>query len=121
MKIVDKRTTPFTHYIGRGSAFGNPFTHLPLAGTKAYALAGTKAYAQVGTIQESVTLFRQWAHGDVQFDKLIPPAVRMRLLTYVRRLPADAVLGCYGCKPVCHGDVIIELWNEMHSQKEEVR
>jgi len=109
VKIVDKRTTQFTHYIGRGSAFGNPFTHLPLG--------ATKALIQVAAIQDSVMLCRQWARGDRQFDNFIPPVRRTRLLEAVRKLPADAVLGCYGCKPVCHGDVIIELWNEMYGGK----
>jgi hypothetical protein len=46
MKLVNKRTT---HYIGRGSALGNPFTHLPLG--------RTKALVQVPTIEDAVACF----------------------------------------------------------------
>jgi hypothetical protein len=106
MKIVDKRREAFTRYIGRGSPFGNPFTHLPLH--------ATKALIQVPRIEDSVMLFEQWARGDTQFDRIIPPILRIRLIAAIATLKEEDVLGCYGCRPVCHGDVIIKLWREAH-------
>ena len=41
MRVVDRRKEPFTRYIGRGSDFGNPFTHLQLTSTKALVHART--------------------------------------------------------------------------------
>ena len=40
---------------------------------------------------------------------------RRELMDEIAELPADAVLACW-CKPKpCHGDVIVKLWNEIHS------
>lgn len=78
-------------YIGRGSPWGNPFTHLPLAGTKA-------AY-QVATREEAIEKYREWI--------LKQPALLKRLGELKGK-----VLGCY-CKPQsCHGDVLVELIEE---------
>jgi hypothetical protein len=36
-------------------------------------------------------------------------------LELIRKLPADAVLGCW-CAPFdCHGHVIVKIWEEMHA------
>ena len=35
-------------------------------------------------------------------------------LELIRRLPSDAVLACV-CKPrACHGDVLMQIWQELH-------
>ena len=107
MKLVNSRLEPFTHYIGRGSPFGNPFTHLPLG--------RTQACVHVPTVTDAVDCFDLWVHGDEYWDGLIPRLLRDKLLAAVRALPEDVVLGCFGCKPRCHGDVIMTLWQEMHA------
>ncbi len=95
MKVVNRYKEEFTHYIGRGSIFGNEYSHKP----------GTLAKFLVKTREESIECFRRDALKNKE------------LLKAIRNLPADAVLGCF-CKPLpCHGDVIVELWNEMNSKK----
>lgn len=108
MEVVDKRRASFTRYIGRGSDLGNPFTHLPLS--------KTKAYVHVASIEEAISCCRDWAKGCMFWDTTIPPVVRDKFLAALKTLKADDVLGCY-CKPrhACHGDIIIELWEKMHS------
>ena len=99
-----------TTYIGRGSVYGNPFTHLPLR--------HTKALVQVPTVQDAVGSFRRWAQGDPQWDTVIPPVRRAALLTAIGGLDEQAILGCYCAPPApCHGRVIIELWRALHRAK----
>ena len=109
MKLVNKRITHYTHYIGRGSPFGNPCTHLPLS--------RTAAFIQVPTIEDAVACFDMWVHGSTKWDVTISPTMRTILLTAISSLPEDAVLGCFGCQPRCHGDVIMTLWREMHKKR----
>jgi hypothetical protein len=106
MRVVDKRREPFTRYIGRGSDLGNPFTHLPLS--------KTKAYVQVATVDEAVVCCKNWAQGNMFWDNVIPPSVRTKFLAAIKTLKAEDILGCY-CKPkhACHGDIIVELWDEL--------
>lgn len=83
MEIVNKYKSKFTHYIGRGSAFGNPFVIGP-DGTREEVIAKYEVYARNNPI----------------------------LLEQIKRLPSDAVLGCF-CKPqACHGDIILKIWRE---------
>ena len=89
MQIVNRKHSPFTHYVGRGSVFGNPFTHLPL-GT-------TKAVVQMDTVESSVGAFLAWANGDATWAH-IEPARRVKMLAAIRALPENAVFGCY-CAP----------------------
>ena len=35
-------------------------------------------------------------------------------LDLIRRLPEDAVLACVRKPPACHGDVLMEIWYELH-------
>ena len=72
---------------------------------------------RVLTIIDAVDCFDLWVHGDVYADVLIPRARRAELLAAVRDLPENAVLGCFGCKPRCHGDVIMTLWQELRMEE----
>lgn len=82
MKVVNLRKEKYTVYIGRGSIFGNP-----------YKLGKN-------TREEVINLYRFHAKQDLNVYKAIC------------NLPKDAILGCF-CKPLgCHGDVIIELYNQ---------
>ncbi len=105
MRVVDKRHERYTVYIGRGTVFGNPFTHLPLA--------STVAAVQVNTIEDAVRCFGQWARCENPLWEDVWPEQRRKMLEAISQLTEDDVLGCFGCKPMCHGDVIIELWQEM--------
>ena len=88
--VVNKYKVPkYDVYIGRGSKWGNPFTHLDSA---------TKAEFKVATREESVEAFKEYiVNGDGQ-----------HLLADLDELRGK-VLGCF-CKPkACHGDVLLEL------------
>lgn len=82
MKVVNLRKEKYTVYIGRSSIFGNPFV-----------IGGN------GNRQEVINLYKHYAKQNIE------------LLKAIFNLPKDSILGCY-CKPLaCHGDVIIELYN----------
>jgi hypothetical protein len=85
-------------YIGRGGVFGNPYTHLPLA--------ATKAMYQVSTREEAIERYRehlqrQWVEDDF---------FRICLTSLVKaHLRGETVVLACTCKPKsCHGDVIAE-------------
>lgn len=102
MRVVHCKREAFTDYIGRGSALGNPFTHLPIS--------VTKASVQVATVADSIHCFREWMLGERWQE--IEPARRKEAWKAIADLKADAILGCY-CKykpdSICHGDVVLEL------------
>lgn len=76
----------FDIYIGRGSDWGNPFTHKQ----------GTKATTIVGSRDEAVAAYREWI--------LTQPDLLARLPELKGK-----TLACY-CKPAaCHGDVLAEM------------
>ena len=77
-------------YIGRGSIWGNPFTHLPLV--------KTQAKYQVATRQAAIECYEDWL---LQQPELLGQIYKLKGLT----------LGCY-CRPFpCHGDVLLRLAN----------
>lgn len=98
--VVNKRSKGFKRndnqiYIGRGSIWGNPFTHLPLS--------RTKAQFQVATEEESMIRYEAWLRERLASD----PKLRDEL----RKLEGHELV-CY-CKPrPCHGDIIITLIEE---------
>lgn len=87
--VVNKYKEEYDIYIGRGSVWGNPFSHLP----------ETKALYKVDTRDEAVAsykeyLWHQMREGFITRDML-------RSLSGKR-------LGCF-CKPQsCHGDMIVK-------------
>ncbi len=82
--VVNRRTELFDVYIGRGGPFGNPFTHYPLA--------TTKAQFKVSTRRESIERFEEWIFDQPQILALVW-SLRVKKL------------GCY-CAPLpCHGTV----------------
>lgn len=106
MQVVNlrQRVNFPTVYIGRGSVYGNPFTHLPIG--------HTRAAVQVATREEAVAEFENWLRGDPRWAQ-IEPERRERILKELPLLPEDAVLACY-CKPKsCHGDVLVRLYYEL--------
>ena len=99
--VINKRARSFEpnanqRYIGRGSIWGNPFTHLPLS--------RTKAQFQVKTEEESIVCFESWFRERLSNDLNL----RQKLL----ELDGHELV-CY-CKPApCHGDVLIKLIEEL--------
>lgn len=87
-KVVNKyHNTPYDVYIGRGSIWGNPFTHL-----EGKSLAKYK----VSTREEAIEKYREWV---VKQPKIM------------ERLPElkGKTLGCFCHPKPCHGDVLAEL------------
>lgn len=77
---------PYDIYIGRGSKWGNPFSHMD----------GTKAQFKVGSREEAVGMYRVWIVNQPE------------LMNSLHELKGK-VLCCYCFPKSCHGDVLAEL------------
>jgi len=89
--VVNLRHEPYDVYIGRGSLFGNQWTHIK---TKP-----TKAKYTVNTVEEAISEYKNWILQQPE------------LLVQVHHLLTGKILGCY-CKPgPCHGDVLVKICN----------
>lgn len=90
-RVVHCKKEPFDVYIGRGSIFGNPFTHIKDRETKAEFVVATRS--------EAIENYREWIK------------TQPTILSALESLRGKR-LGCY-CKPKsCHGDILIEMLNE---------
>lgn len=96
-KVVNKMAGErYDVYIGRGSVFGNPFTHKQ----------GTKAQFIVGSRDEAVAAYRKWV--------VTQPEIMSQLHTLKGK-----TLACY-CKPAaCHGDVLAEMADALTDASDE--
>ncbi len=84
-RAVNLNKSPYDVFIGRGSIWGNPFV-----------------IGKDGTRKEVIKKYRVWI--ETQPD----------LISKLSHLK-DKVLGCY-CKPnACHGDVLVEMVNELNT------
>lgn len=89
-KVVHCKKEKFDVYIGRPSKWGNPYTHKE----------SSLDVIHVNTPQEAIAKYREWI---LKQDKLLNDLHELK----------DKILGCW-CKPFeCHGDVLVELINEM--------
>ena len=87
-KVVHCKKEPFDVYIGRGSVWGNPYSHKE----------GTLAEEVVGSRAEAVRKYEEYLLSN---DELMS------------RLPElkGKILGCW-CKPKsCHGDILLKYAN----------
>src|SRR5512146_2263295 len=90
-RVVNCRREPYDEYCGRGSKWGNPFTHLPLD--------QTAAQFQVATREEAIAAYEEWF------------PTQPRLVRDVHKLKGLR-LGCY-CKPrACHCDLLARKADE---------
>lgn len=86
--VVNISQDPYDIYIGRGSKWGNPFSHRD----------GTKAKYVMGSREEAIEAYREY----------ITTGEGKHLLNDLDELKGK-VLGCY-CKPKsCHGDILQSL------------
>lgn len=84
--VVNLRNDPYDVYIGRGSKWGNPFSHKP----------GTTARFRVSSRAEAIRRYHEWIIDQPELLAALPELVGKRL-------------GCF-CKPkACHGDILVEL------------
>lgn len=95
MKVVNLRKEKYTHYIGRGSIFGNPY--------------------KIGINGSRKSVIEQYER-DLRLN-IFTISGLSSLGQSIYNLPEDAILGCF-CKPkICHGDIIIKIWKELHNEK----
>lgn len=97
-KVVHCKKESYDVYIGRPSKWGNPFTHKQDGKTLAkYVLEDRDA---------AVNAYREWiTNGDGK-----------HLLDDLHELKGGKILGCW-CKPqACHGDVLLELLDNLTLQ-----
>jgi hypothetical protein len=85
-RAVNKYKEDYDVYIGRGSIWGNPYSHKE----------GTKAKHLVATREEAVEKYREYVLGN-KF-----------LLSQLHKLRGKR-LGCFCAPQACHGDVLAEL------------
>jgi len=89
--VVHCKKKSYDIYIGRPSQFGNPYSHL----------SGTLAEFKVDTREEAIEKYREYILGRPDLLALLPTLKGKRL-------------GCF-CRPQrCHGDVLIELIDELY-------
>lgn len=92
MTVVHCKKDDYDIYIGRGSKWGNPFTHLT---------GKTKAQYMVATREEAIESYHAWiTEGDGK-----------HLLKDLHELKGK-VLGCWCAPKDCHGRILVELSNE---------
>lgn len=92
-KVVHFKREKYDVYIGRGSKWGNPFTHITDKPTKAYYIVGSR--------EEAIQKYREWLlEGDGKW-----------LLEHLHELKGKT-LGCWCHPKACHGDVLLELANK---------
>lgn len=86
-KVVHCKKDKYDVYIGRGSKWGNPFTHKPSIYSDVI---------MVSSREEAISKYKEWIQ------------TRPDLLAALPEIK-DKVLGCW-CKPCdCHGDILVEL------------
>ncbi len=95
-KVVNKYKERYDVYIGRGSIFGNPYTHIKNKNTKAEFIVNTR--------EEAVEKYRKYFYNKINADKNFKNEV-LKL--------KNKTLGCF-CKPkACHGDIIVEYLEKL--------
>lgn len=95
MKVVNRRKTKYTVYIGRGSIFGNPFR-----------------IGKDGTRNEVIAKYNEHIY-DIMYDA---DGDMTELGKAIYSLPSNAILGCYCHPKACHGDIIVKIWGELHNE-----
>lgn len=78
-------------YVGRPTKYGNPFTHK----------TGTLAKFVVGSVEEAVERYEEWL--------MAPEQEQLRI--DVKNELEGLNLGCWGCKPRCHAEVLLKVAN----------
>ena len=90
------RHKPTDHdiYIGRGSPFGNPYSHMD----------GTTAIYRVDTREEAIENYRVWFHRE-RLNNVIVYSRLNKMIAWLMR-GGDINLVCTCAPKACHGDII---------------
>jgi len=86
--VVNKNKEQYDIYIGRGSKWGNPFTHIKDRDTKAEFIVNSR--------KEAIDKYREYILNNDELLKDLPEL-------------KDKKLGCYCFPKSCHGDILVEL------------
>lgn len=99
--VVHCEKSAYNIYIGRGkgSIFGNPFTHLTDSKLASVIVADRRAAVQA---------YRDWLAGAAWQD--VEPERRQKILAAIPTLKGQ-ILGCWCAPKECHGEVLAELAN----------
>lgn len=89
-RVVNKKHSDYDVYIGRGSLFGNPWSHRD----------STLAKHVVSTREEAISKYREYFMRRVEEEPLFRKCVMML---------KGQILGCSCAPKPCHGDVIVEF------------
>lgn len=89
-KVVHCKKEPYDVYIGRGSKFGNPYSHLP----------NSAAPFPVETREDAIRLYEEWIRSQPE------------LMEAAKKELKGKILGCWCAPLACHGDVLIRIANE---------
>jgi hypothetical protein len=88
-KVVNIRVEKCEVYIGRGSKWGNPFSHIP----------NSNAPFQVDSREDAIRAYADWILNQPELLKAAKIELR------------NKDLGCY-CAPMeCHGDILLKIAN----------
>ena len=99
-KVVNLIKDEFDVYIGRGSKFGNPYTHIKNKNTKADYIVDSRA--------DSINMYEKWLDNQIKNEQITKHDI----------LELDGKrLGCY-CKPKsCHGDILVKKIDELMAEQ----
>ena len=88
MRVVNINKEIYDVYIGRGSKWGNPYTHISDKETLAKYVVGSR--------EEAMLKYREYLESNEE------------LLNSLHELDGK-IIGCF-CKPLsCHGDILLEF------------
>ena len=97
--VVNKHYQEYDVYIGRGSKWGNPFTHIKDRSTKAEFIVETR--------EDSISNYETWLRGKIWNGSI----TRDSLLSLDNKR-----LGCFCAPKSCHGDIISKLVEEAKNE-----
>jgi len=97
MRVVHCKRGSYDIYIGRGSIYGNPFSHKH----------GTKAAWVVDTRDMAIECHLRWLRGDIKLSDLIWPS-EPPTLEQILELD-EKTLGCWCHPSPCHGENYIQI------------
>lgn len=95
-RVVHIHKEPFDVYIGRGSKWGNPYTHIKDRVTQATFIVDSR--------EEAISKYREYLLNSPE------------LMASLDELEGK-VLGCWCSPKSCHGDVILELLSQRRALK----
>ncbi len=91
-KVVNLKKEKYDVFIGRGSVYGNPYTHIKNKKTKASIVVETR--------KEAIEKYKKWFYS------------QPKLMERAKIELSGKVLGCF-CKPLaCHGEVLCDYVNK---------